>query len=110
MRRFLIKCSLNVLALYIAVSFIPGVYVTDLKAGIYAGLVLGLIHLLLRPLLLLVALPVNLLTLGIFTLVIDTWLVMLTADLTSGIIIPGFWEAVLTALIITGMNLLLKRS
>lgn len=109
MRSFLTKWILNVLAFYLAAQIVPGMKVADLPAVVSAGLVLGLIHLFLRPLFLLVALPVNLLTLGLFTLMIDTWLVIMTAHLASGIFIPGFWEAFMTALIITGINLLLRR-
>jgi putative membrane protein len=108
MRRFLWRCLLNVLSLFLAAAVIPGIDVADVKAGVCAGLLLGLVNLLLRPLLLLVTLPVNLLTLGIFTVVIDSWMVMLTDGLSAGITIPGFWEAVVTALFIYGMNLLLR--
>jgi putative membrane protein len=110
MRRFIVKWLLNILSFYIAAAVISGMRVVDLKAGICAGLVLGLMHLLLRPLLLLMALPVNLLTLGIFTVVIDTWLVILTDKFFVGITIPGFWAAMLTALIIYGVNLVLRES
>ena len=68
---------MNGLALYLAAVLIPAVQVVDIKAALFAGFGLGLIHLLVRPLLLLVALPVNLLSFGVFTVVIDTWLVML---------------------------------
>jgi putative membrane protein len=110
MRRFVVKWVLNVLSLYIASGLIAGVRIVDLKAGLGAGLVLGLMHLLFRPLLLLLALPVNLLTLGIFTVVIDTWLVILTDKFSAGITIPGFGAAALTALIIYGVNLVLRES
>lgn len=80
----------------------------DIKAAIFAGFGLGLIHLLVRPLLLLVALPVNLITFGVFTVVIDTWLVMLLDHFAMGIIIPGFWDALLTALLIMALNWVLR--
>jgi putative membrane protein len=108
MRRFLVKCLLNALAFYIAAALIPDVSVTGVKAVLFAGVGLGLIHLLLRPLLLLVALPINLFTLGIFTVFIDTWLVMLLDWFASGISLPGFWEALLTALIIAALNWLTR--
>jgi putative membrane protein len=104
MRRFLVKCLVNALAFYIAAALIPHVSVTGVQAVFLAGAGLGLIHLLVRPLFLLAALPVNLFTLGIFTVIIDTWLVMLLDRLASGIAISGFWEALLTALIISALN------
>ncbi|HYH03019.1 MAG TPA: phage holin family protein [Bacillota bacterium] len=109
MRKFLLKCLLNGLALYLAAGLIPQVQVVDWKAALLAGFGLGLIHLLIRPLLLVVALPVNLLTFGIFTLVIDTWLVRLVDWFSAGIVIPGFGKAVLTALIIAALNWLLRK-
>jgi putative membrane protein len=108
MRRLIVKWLLNVLSLYIAAGLIAGVRIVDLKAGIGTGLLLSLIHLLFRPLLLLFALPVNLLTLGIFTVVIDTWLVIITDKLSAGITISGFGAALLTALIVSGVNLALR--
>lgn len=110
MRRFLVRCLLNGLALYLAAVLIPEVQVVDIKAAIFAGFGLGLIHLLVRPLLLLVALPVNLLTFGIFTVIIDTWLVMLMDHFAMGIAIHGFWEALLTALIISTLNWLVREA
>ena len=106
MRRLLLTCLSNIIAFYATANLIPEVRVDRFETGIYAGLVLGLINLLLRPLMLLIALPVNLLTLGLFTLVIDTCLVMWVGSIFPGLVIPGFWGALLIALIISGINLL----
>ena len=56
----------------------------------------------------LLALPVNLLTLGLFVLVINTWMVVLADRLIPGMAVPGFWNAFLTALIVSGAGWVLR--
>lgn len=93
MGRLVLRIGANTLALYAAVLVMPAVFLNNIWAGLLAGTVLTLLHVLIRPFLLLVALPVNLVTLGLFTLVINTWMVMLTSRIIAGLAVPGFWPA-----------------
>jgi putative membrane protein len=70
-----------------------------------AGVVLGVVNLLIRPVLLLLTIPINILTLGLFTLVINTLMVMLTDTLVESLDIPGFGVAFLIALMVYVLNM-----
>ncbi|TDE87470.1 MULTISPECIES: phage holin family protein [Deinococcus] len=100
---FLIRLLVNALALYLltqvyaGVSFAPG---TDALSVLLAALVLGIVNALIRPVLLLLSLPINLLTLGLFTLVVNGVVLWLVASVTS-LNVAGFGAAVVGALILT---------
>lgn len=109
MKKFVLKCLANAAGIYLASLLFPAIAAASPAAVLGAGLVLGLINLLVRPLVLLIALPVNLLTLGLFTLAINAWLLMLAARLAGGLAFPSFWLALATALIVSAANIVLDR-
>jgi len=109
MSRFVLKIIINMFALYAATLVLPSTALNGLWAGLLAGTVLTLLHVLIRPFLLLIILPFNLATLGLLTLVINAWMVMLTDKMIAGMTIPGFWSALAAALLVTLANLLLNR-
>jgi len=74
-------------------------------SAIIAAVVLGLINAFLRPILVILTLPVNILTLGLFTLIINGALVMLAAAIVPGFVIGGFWQAVLFAIVLSLVNI-----
>ncbi len=100
---FLIRLLVNALALYLlarvyaGVSFEPG---ADVVSVLLAALVLGIVNALIRPVLLLLSLPVNLLTLGLFTLVVNGVVLWLVASVTA-LNVAGFGAAIVGALILT---------
>ncbi|EGO65011.1 phage holin family protein [Acetonema longum] len=106
MKKFMIKCLANMLGIYVASYLFPSITISSVQTIFWSGLALGFVRLLLRPILLLVSLPINILTLGLFTLVINTWLVMLTARLIGDFILPSFMIAFATAFIISTANML----
>ena len=71
------------------------------------ALVLGLINAFFKPLLLLITLPLNILTLGLLTFVINALLIMLTSALVPGFYVAGFWWALLFSLVLAVVNFLL---
>ncbi|MDR3588233.1 MAG: phage holin family protein [Negativicutes bacterium] len=109
MKKFILKCLTNMVCLYIASLLFPSIAVASVEGIFWAGLLLGLINLFVRPLILLVALPINLVTLGLFTLVINAWLVMLAAHLSGGLSIPSFLLALAAAFIIAAGNIIADR-
>lgn len=80
-------------------SFLPGVVTSSLLVMVISALALTLLSLILRPLLLVILLPINLLTMGLFSLLINTWMVMLVDKMVSGLSVGGFINAMVTALI-----------
>ncbi|AFV03520.1 membrane protein [Dehalobacter sp. UNSWDHB] len=108
MRKLILTCLTNVLALLAASYIVPGITVNSPLTLLGAGVLLGVINLFIRPVVILLTLPFNLLTLGLFILVVNTWMVMLTAALMPGLGIHGFVAAFLTSLIVSLFNWLIK--
>lgn len=108
MQKQLFKLLANILSFYIATLMFPTMEGTSLQTIIIAALILWLVHLIIRPILLIVALPINLLTLGLFSLIINTWMVLLADFFIGGLSIPSFWQALAIALLISVLNMLFK--
>ncbi|MEK7144662.1 MAG: phage holin family protein [Patescibacteria group bacterium] len=87
----------------IAAYIVPNVAVTPVSALI-AAVVLGALNLFIRPIILILTLPINVLTLGLFSLVINALLVMLASYLVPGFFVAGFWPAFFFALALTIIN------
>ncbi len=88
-------------AIILAASFVPGIRVDTLGTAIFAAGLLGLINVVLRPLLIILTLPLNILTLGLFTFVINAFLLRLVAYFVSGMEVAGFLPALLGSLVIS---------
>ncbi len=91
------------LAILIAAYIVPGVTIT-LVGALIAAVVLGALNLLVRPILLILTLPITVVTLGLFSLVINALLIMLAAVLVPGFSVAGFWTAFLFALVLAIVN------
>lgn len=89
------------LALLAIPYIVPGVQIANLGTALVAAAVLGLINVVIKPLLVILTLPINVLTLGLFTLVINAILLKLAAGLVPGFTIVGFWPALLGGLILS---------
>lgn len=103
MNRLIYRFLVNTLAFFIAAQFLP-IQASTLVHYLLAGIILGLVNLVIRPLLIILTIPLNLITLGIFTLVVNTWMVMLTSGLLPGFYVPGFGNAFLVAIIVSLAN------
>ena len=105
-RDFLHQFVVGTFAVLIAVNVVPGItYDTPLHL-LLASLVLGALNAFLRPILLLGCLPLLILTLGLFLMVINAVLLLLTAKLVNGFDIEGFWSAFWGALVISIITLI----
>ena len=89
----------NALALLAVAYLLPGIRVDGITAALIAALVLGLINTLLRPLLILLTLPVTVLSLGLFILVINGLLFWLAGSVLRGFEVSGFWVGMMGALL-----------
>lgn len=99
MRGLLLRWLINALALLALPYLVPSVHVDTLYTALIAALLLGLANALIRPLLVLLTLPITLLTLGLFVLVINGLLFWFVASFVAGFRVAGFWSAVLGALV-----------
>jgi len=96
---FIVRWIINTLAVMLAAYLVPGVSVTNFWAALITALVMGLINAIVRPLVLILTLPVNILTLGLFTLVINALMFWLASAIVPGFYVAGFWPAFGGALI-----------
>ncbi len=106
--RFLLRLLLNGVAVFLAAQLIPGIGVSSPGAALAAGIVLGLINAIIRPVLILLTLPVTLLTLGLFIFVVNAICLALAAWFVPGFTISGFWAALFGALVISIFSWLLS--
>jgi putative membrane protein len=91
--RILLVWLINALSLLAVSYLLPSVSVDSIYVALLTALVLGLVNTLIRPLLLLVTLPLSVLTLGLFTLVINGLLFWFVASFVEGFRVGGFWSA-----------------
>ena len=103
----LIRWLILTAAILAAAYLVDGIVVTGFWAAFFAAAVLGLLNVFFKPLLILLTLPVNILTLGLFTLVINAALLKIASALIPGFDVHGFWPAVLGAVIISVVNWLI---
>ena len=112
MIRFILRWAINSVAIFLAVRFVPGI---SLQSGwvsvIWLALILGLVNAFLRPLLKLLTCPLIILTLGLFTLLINTFLFWLTGQIGQFIgihmTINGFWPAFFGGLVVSVVSVVL---
>lgn len=97
--RLILLWLLNAVALLAVAYLLPTIHVASFGAAMLAALLLGLVNAVLRPLLLLLTLPVTLLTLGLFIFVINGLMFWLAGSLIEGFAVDGFWPAVLGSLL-----------
>ncbi len=98
---FFLRWSINLLAMVIAGSVIPGIKIQSIGMGVIAAGIFGIVNAVIRPIVLILTLPINLLTLGLFTLVINAAMLKLVADVVPGFSIESFQAAFLGALLIS---------
>jgi putative membrane protein len=98
---FLLRVVVNALAIMLAASIVPGISVEGLVPALVGGLLLGLVNAVVRPVLIILTLPITLITLGLFLLVLNGFCFWLVASIVKGFYVSGFWSACLGALIVS---------
>lgn len=93
--RLLAVWIINALTLFLVSYLIDGIELRGFGSAMIAALVLGLVNTLIRPILVLLTLPVTLLTLGLFIFVINALLFLFVGNLLAGFVVTGFWTALL---------------
>ena len=113
MTKFFIRWLINAVALYAAVWIVPGIdYLGDWMGILWLALIIGLLNSLVRPLLKFLTCPLIILTLGLFTLVINTGMLLLTRtigqSLGIGLSVDGFWSALLGSLVMSLVSIVMS--
>lgn len=105
----LIRWLCNAAAIMMSAYVLPGVVVNDFWTAVWLAVVWGLINALFKPVLIILTLPINILTLGLFTFVINGFIVWLASWLVSGLSIANFWWAILFSVVVAVFNAVLSR-
>jgi len=104
----LISWLLSALIILVLSYILPGVTVSGFITALAVALVLGLVNAFIKPILLLLTLPINILTLGLFTLVINAALVLLVSSVVPGFHVAGFWWALVFSIVLSLSNSIFK--
>lgn len=98
---FILKIVLTAVAVLVIAHFLPGVSVVNFTSAVIVAVVLALLRVTIKPLLIILTLPVTILTLGLFLLVINALIILLADNLIDGFHVTGFWIALLFSLILS---------
>lgn len=104
----IINLLLSTIAVFVAAYLLPGVHVASIGTALVIAVVLGIINAVILPLLLIITLPINILTLGLFTLVIIALCVMLASAIVPGFTVDSFWWALAFGLLLFVINSFIK--
>jgi len=101
MTGFILRACITAIGLWVATRLVSGIRIDDPTTLVLAGLLLGVVNAIVRPIAILLTLPLTILSLGLFLLVINTAMVGLVAAMLPGFHIPGgFWSAFGTAFVV----------
>jgi len=106
--RFLIKWFILTLAVLLAAYLLEGIRVSGFFSALLAAAMIGFLNVFFRPILLVLTLPVNILTLGLFTFLINALILKMASGVIPGFDVQGFWTAVLGALLNSTVHWLLN--
>ena len=105
---FIVRVIVNGLALIAVAYLVPGVHVTGFLGAVIAALVLGIVNAVLRPILIILSLPIQILTLGLFTFIINALLFYLVGKLGIGLVVSGFGAALIGSIVLSIVSWLLS--
>ncbi|MEQ9005807.1 MAG: phage holin family protein [Pseudomonadales bacterium] len=97
----LLRIVINALALWLAATLVPGIHASDGASLIWAAVLLGVVNAVIRPLVVILTLPVTVISLGGFLLVVNAGMLALVALLLDGFAVDGFFAAVLGGIVIS---------
>jgi putative membrane protein len=104
---FILRIIVYTLALLLAAHVVPGIRLDGLASALVAGLLLGLVNAIVRPILVVLTFPITLLTLGLFLLVLNAFCLWLVSVFVSGFQVAGFWPAFWGALLVSVVSWIL---
>jgi putative membrane protein len=105
MAKLIVHLLVSALLLWLVSQFVPGIYIRGFGSAIVAALVLGVVNFLVRPILVIITLPITILTLGLFLIVINALMLELTSSLVSGFHVASFTAALIGGLLLGLFNL-----
>lgn len=107
-KNFMARCLINFIAILVTAQLVQGIQIDAWTTALLAALVLGVVNAIIRPVLYILSLPLTVLTLGLFTFVVNALMLLLTASIIPGFVITGFWVAVLAAIVISVISAIMS--
>jgi len=101
MKYFLVRLGISAFGLWVAQAIVPGVRIDDAQTIVLAAVLLGFVNAVVKPIAILLTLPITLITLGLFLLVLNAAMLGLVASLLQGFQIAGFGSAVLGSIVVS---------
>jgi len=108
MKNFIIKCLVNAAGIAIIANIVPGIDIQGYGPAVTAAVLLVLLNTFIKPIVVIITLPINILSLGLFTLFINTFVLYATSKLVKGFVISGFWTAFIGALCLSIISFILN--
>ncbi|MCX6792592.1 MAG: phage holin family protein [Candidatus Falkowbacteria bacterium] len=105
----IIRWLLATIAIIITSYILPGVVLSGFWTAVLVALVIGIINAVIKPILLILTLPINILSLGLFTLVINALLILLSSKIVDGFSVASFWTALLFSIILSIISFFLGK-
>ncbi|HMO77694.1 MAG TPA: phage holin family protein [Candidatus Paceibacterota bacterium] len=102
--KIITKILLVALVLLIVAEYVPGIVVEGVYPAIIAAIVLGILNVIVKPILFILTLPINILTLGLFTFIINASLFWFAATFVEGFAVSNFWYALFGSIIVTAVS------
>lgn len=101
MRGFVLRVVIVAAGLWVASAIVPGIEIADGWSLFWAALLLGIVNAIVRPVVVILTLPLTILTLGLFLLVINAAMLSLVAWMLDGMVVAGFWSAFFGAIVVS---------
>lgn len=108
MTKFLLRWIASAASIYITAALFDNVYITGFGVAMMAAVILGIANMIVKPIIVLFTLPINIVTLGLFTLVINGLVLKITAGFVSGFMINGLFTAILASVVLSIVHMILS--
>jgi putative membrane protein len=107
MNGILIRWLISTVSIMVTAYLLTGIYVSGFLSALFAAAILGVLNAFFRPILFILTLPINILSLGLFTFVINALLLMMVSGVIPGFVVNGFWAALFGSFLISLVSWLL---
>jgi putative membrane protein len=104
----ILRFLISTIAILITAYILPGVHLSGIVAALVLAVVLAVINIFIRPILIFLTLPITVMTVGLFVLIINGFLVMLASYIVPGFTVDNFWWALLFSIVLTVINFVLQ--
>ena len=108
--RIIFKWLISASAIIISAYLIPGITIASFWTALWLSLFLGVLNVIVKPILVILTLPINILTLGLFTFVINATIILLASSVIKGFFVDGFIAAMLFSIVLSILSYILNKT